>query len=145
MQPVKGRLQLKRAQSGATIIDDSYNANPSSVRAGIDVLAELDGRHWLVFGDMAELGDFAQAAHEDIGRYARECGIERMFAIGPLASRAVETFGIGGEWFAEPDSLVRVLSDAGPEVRMLIKGSRVNRLERVVEALVRSDNLREAG
>ena len=145
MQPVKGRLQLKEAQSGAQILDDSYNANPSSVRAGIDVLAALDGRHWLVFGDMAELGEFAADAHEDIGRYARACGIERLFAYGPLSTRAVEAFGKGGEWFGEIDALVHALAQAGPEVRMLIKGSRVNRLERVVDALVRSDNIREAG
>ena len=145
MEPVKGRLQLKTAQSGAQILDDSYNANPSSVRAGIDVLAALDGRHWLVFGDMAELGSFAAEAHEDIGRYARERGIERLFAYGPAATRAVEAFGKGGEWFTDVAALVRALSEAGPEVRMLIKGSRVNRLERVVEALERSDKLREAG
>ena len=94
---------------------------------------------------MAELGQFAAVAHEDIGRYARERGIERLFAYGPMSTRAVETFGKGGEWFTEVDALVHALADAGPDVRMLIKGSRVNRLERVVEALEHSDKLREAG
>ena len=136
VRAVPGRLQFKKTPNGAWLIDDSYNANPSSVRAGIEVLAGLDGRKWLVLGDMAELGDFAESAHAEIGVFAREHGIERLFATGALAALAVESFGRGGQWFAEPNALAETLHAAPAEVRMLIKGSRVNRLERVVDALV---------
>ena len=136
VRAVAGRLQFKKTATGAWLIDDSYNANPSSVRAGIEVLAGLDGRKWLVFGDMAELGAFAESAHTDIGVFAREHGIERLFATGPLAALAVESFGRGGQWFAEANALAEALHAAPSDVRMLIKGSRVNRLERVVEAVV---------
>jgi UDP-N-acetylmuramoyl-tripeptide--D-alanyl-D-alanine ligase len=139
VRAVRGRLQLKIARSGAWLIDDSYNANPSSVRAGIEVLAELGGRRWLVLGDMAELGSFAQQAHAEIGAFARERGIERLYATGALAALAVESFGAGAQWYPDADALSQALASAATaEVRMLIKGSRVNRLERVVDALVGS-------
>jgi UDP-N-acetylmuramoyl-tripeptide--D-alanyl-D-alanine ligase len=133
---VSGRLQLKPGTRDSWIIDDSYNANPSSVRAGMEVLRSLTGVTWMVLGDMAELGDSSQDSHAHIGRYARDCGIKRMFAVGALSSRAVETFGSGGEWFPDVDSLIRRLqAELSPGVTVLIKGSRVNRLERVVQAL----------
>ncbi len=140
MRAVAGRLQFKKALSGAWIIDDSYNANPSSMHAGIEVLAELDGARWLVIGDMAELGEFAPAAHAEIGEFARAHGIERLYAIGGLAKLAVDSFGADAQWFPDAQALssalVAALGDAGGPVRLLIKGSRVNRLERVVDTLV---------
>jgi UDP-N-acetylmuramoyl-tripeptide--D-alanyl-D-alanine ligase len=140
MRAVAGRLQFKRALGGAWIIDDSYNANPSSMRAGIEVLAELDGAKWLVVGDMAELGEFAPAAHREIGECARAHGIERLYAIGGLAKLAVDSFGAGAQWFPDAQALaaalVTALGGAASPVRMLIKGSRVNKLERVVDTLV---------
>ena len=133
---VAGRLQLKAGARGSWIIDDSYNANPSSVRAAMEVLRTLPGATWLVLGDMAELGEVSHDSHAHIGSYARDCGIKRLFAMGPLSSRAVETFGSGGEWFADADSLTRRLqAELTPGVTVLIKGSRINRLERVVQAL----------
>jgi UDP-N-acetylmuramoyl-tripeptide--D-alanyl-D-alanine ligase len=133
---VAGRLQLKAGARGSWIIDDSYNANPSSVRAGLEVLRSLPGPTWLVLGDMAELGQFAEDSHAHMGAYARDCGIKRLFAVGPQSSRAVETFGSGAEWFADTDSLTRRLqTELAPGVTVLVKGSRVNRLERVVQAL----------
>jgi UDP-N-acetylmuramoyl-tripeptide--D-alanyl-D-alanine ligase len=133
---VSGRLQLKAGTRGAWIIDDSYNANPSSVRAAMEVLRSLSGPTWLVLGDMAELGEVSHDSHAHIGSYARDCGIKRLFAMGPLSSRAVETFGPGGEWFADAESLTRRLqAELTPGVTVLIKGSRINRLERVVQAL----------
>jgi UDP-N-acetylmuramoyl-tripeptide--D-alanyl-D-alanine ligase len=133
---VAGRLQLKAGVRGSWIIDDSYNANPSSVRAAMEVLRTLPGATWLVLGDMAELGEVSHDSHAHIGSYARDCGIKRLFAMGPLSSRAVETFGSGGEWFADADSLTRRLqAELTPGVTVLIKGSRINRLERVVQAL----------
>jgi UDP-N-acetylmuramoyl-tripeptide--D-alanyl-D-alanine ligase len=154
MRAVAGRLQFKKALSGAWIIDDSYNANPSSMRAGIEVLAELEGTKWLVIGDMAELGDYAPAAHTEVGEFARAHGIERLFAMGGLAKLAVDSFGAGGEWFPDAQSLGGAVTKAlasvtggdatasapvaptASSVRLLIKGSRVNRLERVVDTLV---------
>jgi UDP-N-acetylmuramoyl-tripeptide--D-alanyl-D-alanine ligase len=133
---VAGRLQLKAGARDSWIIDDSYNANPSSVRAGLEVLRSLPGATWLVLGDMAELGEHSQDSHAHMGAYARDCGIKRLFAIGPQSSRAVETFGAGAEWFADADSLTRRLqAEIAPGVTVLVKGSRVNRLERVVQAL----------
>jgi UDP-N-acetylmuramoyl-tripeptide--D-alanyl-D-alanine ligase len=134
---VSGRLQLKAGARDSWIIDDSYNANPSSVRAALEVLRSLAGVTWLVLGDMAELGESAQDSHAHMGTYARDCGIKRLFALGPLSSRAVETFGPGGEWFVDADSLIRRLqAELSPGVTVLIKGSRINRLERVVQALI---------
>jgi UDP-N-acetylmuramoyl-tripeptide--D-alanyl-D-alanine ligase len=136
---ISGRLQLKAGARDSWIIDDSYNANPSSVRAGLEVLRSLAGVTWLVLGDMAELGEASQDSHAQIGAYARECGIKRLFALGPLSSRAVETFGSGGEWFADAESLIRRLqTELTAGVTVLIKGSRINRLERVVQALTGS-------
>jgi UDP-N-acetylmuramoyl-tripeptide--D-alanyl-D-alanine ligase len=133
---VPGRLQLKAGARDSWIIDDSYNANPSSVRAGLEVMRSLPGATWLVLGDMAELGEFAEDSHAHMGAYARDCGIKRLFALGAQSSRAVETFGSGGEWFADADSLTRRLqAELAPGVTVLIKGSRINRLERVVQAL----------
>jgi UDP-N-acetylmuramoyl-tripeptide--D-alanyl-D-alanine ligase len=136
VRAVAGRLQFKMTATGAWLIDDSYNANPSSMEAGIEVLAGLDGRKWLVMGDMAELGDFAESSHSQIGVFARQHGIERLFAVGQLAALSVESFGRGGQWFSESTALADALKGAPADVRMLIKGSRVNRLERVVDALV---------
>ncbi len=145
VRPVAGRLQFKKTTTGAWLIDDSYNANPSSVRAGIEVLASLEGRKWLVLGEMAELGDFAASSHTEIGVFAREHGIERLFATGALAALAVESFGRGGQWFADTGALAEALRGASPDVRMLIKGSRVNRLERVVDALVGPSSAQAGG
>jgi UDP-N-acetylmuramoyl-tripeptide--D-alanyl-D-alanine ligase len=133
---VAGRLQLKAGPRGSWLIDDSYNANPSSVRAGLEVLRSLSGANWLVLADMAELGDTTAELHAEVGRQARECGVKRLFAMGTHSARAVESFGAGAEWFADPEALIRRL-EAGlaAGVTVLIKGSRVNRLERVVRVL----------
>jgi UDP-N-acetylmuramoyl-tripeptide--D-alanyl-D-alanine ligase len=137
VRAVKGRLQFKRTRAGAWLIDDSYNANPSSARAGLEVLSELPGRRWLVLGDMAELGEFASDSHREVGELARTLGIERLYTFGTLAALAAEAFGNGAERYRDVTELTRALDAAiTPDVRLLIKGSRVNRLERVVDALV---------
>jgi UDP-N-acetylmuramoyl-tripeptide--D-alanyl-D-alanine ligase len=134
---VKGRLEVKRAAAGATLIDDSYNANPSSLEAGLGVLSAQAGERWLVLGDMAELGDATFDAHRDAARAARAAGVSRLFAVGALTGDAVREFGAGGEWFESGDALAtRVAGLLRADVTVLVKGSRVNRLERVVEALV---------
>ncbi|GAC1458603.1 MAG: UDP-N-acetylmuramoyl-tripeptide--D-alanyl-D-alanine ligase [Steroidobacteraceae bacterium] len=149
VRAVPGRLQFKQAASGAWLIDDSYNANPSSVRAAIEVLATLNGRRWLVLGDMAELGEHAVSAHTDMGEFARQHGVERLYALGGLAALAAESFGAGAQAFGEAPSLTAALSGAlataGPEVRLLVKGSRVNRLERVVDALTGGSGASQGG
>jgi UDP-N-acetylmuramoyl-tripeptide--D-alanyl-D-alanine ligase len=136
MCPVRGRLQLMEGPHGAWLIDDSYNANPSSVRAGIDVLCSLPGEHWLVLGEMAELGAHTEASHTGIGDYARRAGVSRLFALGAAARHAVAAFGARASWF---DDMARlgdaVAADLDAGVTVLIKGSRVNRLERVVDRL----------
>ncbi len=137
MRPVAGRLQLKPGPRGSWLIDDSYNANPSSVRAGIDVLCALPGEHWLVLGEMAELGGETVASHAGVGDYARRAGITRLFAIGDASRHAVAAFGGRGTWYEDAARLGDALAeniDAG--VTALIKGSRINRLERVVERLL---------
>jgi len=137
MRPVKGRLEIKMAASGARLIDDSYNANPSSLDAGLDVLAAQAGERWLVLGDMAELGDATLEAHRQAGRAARGAGVNRLFAVGALTPDAVREFGDGAEWFADGDALLARLGGLlRPDVTVLIKGSRVNRLERIAAALV---------
>ena len=139
MRPVAGRLQFKTAPSGAWIVDDSYNANPSSMKAGIEVLANVDARRWLVMGDMGELGDHGLESHQDIGRFARNHRIDRLFATGKLSALAVEAFGSGGEWFSDTEAMARAVNaELTREVCVLVKGSRSNRLERVVEALTGS-------
>jgi UDP-N-acetylmuramoyl-tripeptide--D-alanyl-D-alanine ligase len=136
MQPVAGRLQPARTRHGARLIDDSYNANPSSMIAGIDVLTQLPGEAWLVMGDMGELGDQARSSHAQIGAYARERGVRRMFATGPLSTLAVESFGSGASWFSDTETLSRAVDEAlSAGITLLIKGSRSNRLERVVAHL----------
>jgi UDP-N-acetylmuramoyl-tripeptide--D-alanyl-D-alanine ligase len=136
MRPVPGRLQFKTAPSGAWIVDDSYNANPSSMKAGIEVLAGVDARRWLVMGDMGELGESAPGSHEEIGRFAREHHIDRLFATGKLSALAVEAFGSGGEWFQDSETLGRAVNaELTREVCVLVKGSRSARLERVVDTL----------
>ncbi|MEN9705673.1 MAG: hypothetical protein RLZZ393_1552 [Pseudomonadota bacterium] len=136
LQPVQGRLQPRRSRHGARILDDSYNANPSSVRAGIDVVTGLGGQAWLVLGDMGELGAQAESSHVEIGAYARDKGIGRLFATGPLSRLAVEAFGAGALWFPDVATMSAAVDAAlDPGICVLVKGSRSNRLERVVATL----------
>jgi UDP-N-acetylmuramoyl-tripeptide--D-alanyl-D-alanine ligase len=136
VRPVRGRLQLRAARHGAWVIDDSYNANPTSALAGLEVLGSVEGERWLVLGEMAELGEHAASGHVEVGRAARQQGVTQLFAMGPMALHAVEAFGHGGRWFPDAEALVAALATSlHPGVVLLVKGSRVNRLERVVEAL----------
>ncbi len=137
VRPVKGRLQPKRAVNGARLIDDSYNANPSSVLAGFAVLSTLPGERWLVLGDMGELGANEVEFHRQVALQARQAGIARLYAIGSLTVHTVEAFGAGAQWFnSAPELAAAVSGDLHSDVTVLIKGSRLNRLERVVDALL---------
>jgi len=136
MRSVKGRLQLRSARRGAWIIDDSYNANPSSLRAAIDVLEAIEGRRIVVLGEMGELGDFTREAHLEAGRYARAHGVERLFAVGEAAKYSVDSFGEGAAWHADTAAVTEAVGrELATDVRVLIKGSRSNGLEHVVAAL----------
>jgi UDP-N-acetylmuramoyl-tripeptide--D-alanyl-D-alanine ligase len=144
VSPVAGRLQPVRGVHGATLFDDSYNANPLSVVAAADFLSALPGESWLVLGDMNELGDDANELHREVGEAARASGVDRLFAYGDLASSAVEGFGENARWYASLDALVDELSEAlTADVSVLVKGSRSMRMERVVDALREPEAVRK--
>jgi len=132
---VKGRLQIKRSRQGALLIDDTYNANPDSVRAAIDVLARTPGRKLLVLGDMGEVGDQGRDFHAEIGMYAHERGIDALYGLGELAAHAVRAFGEGARHYAAIETLlVDVGAALGPQATVLVKGSRFMQMERVVRS-----------
>jgi len=133
---VHGRLAAARSARGAAIIDDTYNANPDSVRVAIDVLAAAPSPRWLVLGDMGEVGAQGPAYHREAGTRAREAGIDRLYTVGTLAAEAGAAFGAGATHFASVDALAAHLAaEADPAATLLIKGSRFMRMERVVAAL----------
>jgi len=133
---VKGRLQRRAGKNGADILDDTYNANPDSVRAGIDVLASTIGRKLLVLGDMGEIGEASGQYHDEIGGYAKSQGIDRLFALGDAAQQAVRNFGEGARHYCNVDKLIAAVDkELGPDTTVLVKGSRFMKMERVADAL----------
>ncbi|MEO8992787.1 MAG: UDP-N-acetylmuramoyl-tripeptide--D-alanyl-D-alanine ligase [Nitrosospira sp.] len=133
---VKGRMQKKHGRHEATLIDDSYNANPESVRAALAVLAKAAGTKILVLGDMGELGGSARDFHERIGTEARMAGIDKLWALGELSVHAANKFGPGGRHFKEIEELLaEVESLLKPGATLLIKGSRFMQMERVVKSV----------
>ncbi len=131
-----GRLRREVSSGGWTVIDDSYNANPGSMKAAIDTLMLAEGERWLVLGDMAELGADASELHAQIGALARERGIDRLFAVGPLGTATVAAFGAHGAHFDDKGALIDVLkTQLHAGVTCLIKGSRSAGMERVAAAL----------
>jgi UDP-N-acetylmuramoyl-tripeptide--D-alanyl-D-alanine ligase len=136
VNPVAGRLQARQLCSGAHLIDDSYNANPASTFAAIAALAQRPAPRWLVLGDMRELGPEADALHAEVGRRAREAGLEHLVAVGEHSAAAVAAFGAGGEHYADQASLIAALAPrVGAGASVLVKGSRGSRMDRVVAAL----------
>ncbi|ADE12948.1 UDP-N-acetylmuramoyl-tripeptide--D-alanyl-D-alanine ligase [Sideroxydans lithotrophicus] len=132
---VAGRLQRKQAKNGATLIDDTYNANPASMHAALEVLAQAKGKRIFVLGDMGELGEDAAQFHREIGISARELGIERLFALGTLSAEAVREFGAGALHFASVEELNAALdAELDAQTTALIKGSRFMKMERVVQS-----------
>lgn len=133
---VKGRLQCRPAQGGASLIDDSYNANPDSVCAAIDVLAALPGKKILVLGDMGEVGEGAAQIHDEIGGYAKSMGLDRLLALGEHGVTAARNFGSGGAHFKSVAALLETLRPLlDRETTILVKGSRFMKMERVAEAI----------
>ncbi len=136
MVPVGGRLEVREGQNGATILDDSYNANPSSMHAGLEVLVGCDGKRYLAMGDMGELGESADELHRQVGRDARDLGIDGIYATGEQSRHAVEAFGENGFFFARQQELIEaLLPQMNDNTTVLVKGSRSSHMETVVEAL----------
>ena len=134
---VSGRLNIQQGLNGARIIDDSYNANPLSLNAAIDVLTEMNGESYLVLGDMAELGESADALHFEAGQHAKRCGVNKLYALGDLSRNSVEGFGEGAEHFEDRDGLIKALiENMNGSTTVLVKGSRSMAMENVVKALI---------
>jgi UDP-N-acetylmuramoyl-tripeptide--D-alanyl-D-alanine ligase len=150
--PVHGRMQSKPLNTGRTLIDDSYNANPDSVRAAIDVLKQSGNTSWLVLGDMGEVGNQGPSFHEEVGAYAAEQGVSKLFALGEQCKFAVQGFNDSQKFeaassaahFTTLDQLLEELnvalarqeSSKQMHLDILVKGSRFMRMERVVQALL---------
>ncbi len=139
-EPVKGRSRVDVVRAGnrsLTVVDDTYNANPDSVRAAVDVLASLPGPRLLVLGDMGEVGDQGPAFHAEVGDYARCRGVDKLFGVGELAVHAVSAFGTGRH-FSDMEGLqTAVLDQLASVASVVVKGSRFMRMERVVETIAR--------
>jgi UDP-N-acetylmuramoyl-tripeptide--D-alanyl-D-alanine ligase len=154
-QPVAGRIrshELPGFGKEARVIDDTYNANPDSVIAAIDVLAKLPGTRWLVLGDMGEVGDKGDVFHHEIGEYAKRMGIEHLYATGTLSKYAVQAFNhhSGAMHFDEPKALLKklkselqIIKTKAPSsaVSILVKGSRFTKMERIVNCLLKEESL----
>jgi UDP-N-acetylmuramoyl-tripeptide--D-alanyl-D-alanine ligase len=142
----EGRLERKTARGGATLIDDTYNANPDSVRAAIAVLAAAAGKRVLVLGDMGELGEAGPALHAGTGEDARRAGIDHLLTLGELSEAATRAFGSGARHFRKLDELCSALDRLlGRDTTVLVKGSRFMRMERVVERFVNGAPRRAQG
>lgn len=136
MLPVAGRMQPVAGQTGSLLFDDTYNANPSSFTAAIDVVSQLPGELWVIFGAFAELGDAGAALHAEVGRYAQQKGIRRLLATGVEAALAVESFGAGGIYFENQENLIEAAKTMlNGNVIALVKGSRSQKMEQVIEKL----------
>lgn len=136
LHSVAGRLQIRPGKSGSRIIDDTYNANPGSLRVALEVLQNFAGRHFLALGDMGELGGETEILHRNAGIQAREHGVSRLYTVGKLASRAAESFGQDAQSFADQPALIDAIEqELAADVTLLVKGSRLAHMERVVQAL----------
>jgi UDP-N-acetylmuramoyl-tripeptide--D-alanyl-D-alanine ligase len=140
LKAVSGRLEVKRGANGARVLDDTYNANPGSLAAGVEVLKAATGERVLVLGDMGELGEAAGDIHRRVGELAGTLGIERLYAVGELTKAAVQAFGQGAQHFASHDALVQELRRVmHGDMTVLVKGSRLMKMERVVAGIVEDD------
>ena len=136
LKPVNGRLQLKSGLNDSRVIDDTYNANPTSLIAAINVLHDFSGRRFLALGDMGELGDNSSKMHQDAGIYAKEKGVDSLYSYGELAANAAKEFGTNGFCYDRHEDMIDALkSELSQDVTLLIKGSRSMHMENVVNAL----------
>ncbi|MDO9206400.1 UDP-N-acetylmuramoyl-tripeptide--D-alanyl-D-alanine ligase [Methylotenera sp.] len=133
---VKGRLQRKPGLNGAVLIDDTYNANPDSMKAAIDVLAHQAGEKILILGDMGELGADAKRMHAEIGTYAKNAGLRSLHCLGALSVEMARGFGAGANHYASPEDVAKVIKPLlSQDATVLVKGSRFMKMERVVDLL----------
>ena len=138
---VKGRLQNKMAIHGARLIDDTYNANPDSMKAAIDVLANQTGEKILVLGDMGELGADAARLHREVGQYAKTKGLKQLYCLGELSLEMVQGFGVGAGHFDDAAALAEAIKPKlSAQVTVLVKGSRFMKMERVIDLLDEKNN-----
>jgi len=134
---VAGRLQRKAGRAGCVLWDDTYNANPDSLQAGIRAVAAQGGECWLILGDMGELGEDSPTLHSEAGLLAKVLGVTRVWTVGALASLAAQAFGDGAQAYrTQQDLLDAVIPLLRPDVHVLLKGSRSSRMENVVQALI---------
>lgn len=144
VRPVAGRMSVAQSPDGATVVDDCYNANPGSVRAAIDMLAECPGRRTLVLGAMKELGETSATLHREMGEYARAAGIDQVWGVGPELEEFAAVSGTAGRWFATCEQLLGALAgEFGSADTVLVKGSRSTHMERVVQALLSDSRILE--
>jgi len=129
--PVKGRMQVHQLSDTRVLIDDTYNANPDSVRVAIDVLAKLPSPRALVLGDMGEVGDLGPQMHTEVGHYAREQAIDYLWTMGQATRASVTAFGEQARWFESAEALCEHAQHVHPQ-SMLVKGSRFMAMENVV-------------
>ena len=136
LQQIPGRLQFKNGIQNMRIIDDTYNANPGSFSAALDVLSRSSEHHWLALGDMGELGESAVELHEQAGEQARLAGVERLFTLGDLSQKAAKVFGAGALHFSDHEEMIKTIkNEIDKDITLLIKGSRTAEMEKVVQAL----------
>lgn len=142
VKPVTGRMQPLRGRKGNVVIDDTYNANPASLKAALDVLGSNDD-NWVILGAFGELGENSPAIHRQMGELIKSMPVRRLFATGELAKQTVDAFGVGAQFFESQGQLIAALEQAltGKET-LLVKGSRSQKMENVVAAIV--DNFRAA-
>jgi UDP-N-acetylmuramoyl-tripeptide--D-alanyl-D-alanine ligase len=145
VKPVPGRLNLIRVETGWTVIDDTYNANPASLYSALQVLAGMQGTAWLVLGDMKELGENSRKLHAEVGDASRVLGVSRVFATGDLSELTVDAFGQGAQHFTDQAALVAaLLAELRPGINCLVKGSRSMGMERIVNAITSPNSIQEA-
>lgn len=138
---IKGRLQHKTGLNGALVIDDTYNANPMSMKVAIDVLVAMPGEKLLVLGDMGELGNDAAEMHAEIGRYAKTNGVNALFTLGEMSVGMTNAFGAGAKHYSAPQALVAdLVTQMKPGTNVLVKGSRFMAMERIVNQIVTNEN-----
>lgn len=144
MQAVHSRLQRKLGLNDALLIDDTYNANPDSMKAAIDVLTAMNTHRVFVMGDMGELGAEAAEMHAQIGLYAKQKGIARLLAFGELSANAANSFGDGAQHYLVLDDVIAQAKNLMQKnVTVLVKGSRFMKMERVVNALTNQTKLQQ--
>jgi len=141
LAPVSGRLELKAGIKGSRIIDDTYNANPTSLNAALDVLADFPGLHYLALADMGELGGQSDKLHATAGRQAKDKNVHRLYTLGSMASYAAKEFGEPSYCFSDQLEMIeQIKNDLERDVTLLVKGSRRMQMEKVVAACVTGDN-----